>query len=160
MEDRAYQNALRRREKLKKELADVDLFISLYQMFKGDSTTVEAAPKPLPPAPPKPRVKTSTRQRRGLAKETLSPIIKDILMAHGRPMTRGHLVNALRSRDISITGTNPGKNMGTTMWRLRNEFINIEGQGYWPVDEPCEAVGYKPGATNSDDEITLDKLMG
>ena len=46
--------------------------------------------------------------------------------------------------------------MGTVMWRLKDQFVNLEGRGYWPRDIPTK--GYDPSDANSPEAIahTLD----
>jgi len=60
-------------------------------------------------------------------------------------MTRTELLEALKESGVQLAGSDEARYLGTIMWRLRDEFINIEGHGYWPRDIPCEAVGYAPG---------------
>jgi hypothetical protein len=62
----------------------------------------------------------------------------------GRPLQRDPLLAAVQQRGIQIDGANRARNLGTIMWRLRKSFVNIRGEGYWPSDVPCPAVGYSP----------------
>lgn len=84
-----------------------------------------------------------------MSRHQLSPIIRDVLIDLNEPKPRGPLVDALADRGIYIGGDKPSRNLGTIMWRLRDQFINIEGCGYWPIDLPCEKIGYNPEAEDS-----------
>ena len=154
MEDRAYRNALKRRDELKKELVEVEHFIEMYQQFMNYHAGPMGDGGPLRSSV---SVRPSMRTRRRMSREEMAPIIKDVLIEHGRPMTRGPLVEALAAKNIPIAGTDPSKNMGTIMWRLRGRFINIEGEGYWPKDVSCDAVGYDP--EESENETEMARLL-
>jgi hypothetical protein len=136
-----YQDALRRRDELRKQLADIEEFIRIWDRYFG--TEAERSP-----APPPTKVAPSTN---GRAAPTRSPtraiageIARRVILAKGLPMTRGELVAAFSREGMPIAGENPNKNMGTIMWRMRDRFTNIEGRGYWPSDVPCPAIGYQP----------------
>src|SRR3954447_7273819 len=66
------------------------------------------------------------------------PLAYEVLLEHGRPMTRNELVGAIEARGFPLAGKNKSKNLGTILWRFRNRFDNIEGRGYWPKDVPLK----------------------
>ncbi len=144
MEDSVYKKALLRSLELKTELQDVEQFLELYQRFAGteteqDDTTGESGG---------PRI----------TRNELAPLIRKSLLKRGRPLTRGQLLEALKEDGVFIGGRNQTKNLGTIIWRLRDQFVNIEGYGYWPRDVEYEHAGYDPDDPNSPEEIerTLD----
>jgi hypothetical protein len=51
-------------------------------------------------------------------------------------------VEALELKGVPVAGTNKSKAIGTILWRLRDQFTNLTGFGYWPVDLDCPAAGY------------------
>lgn len=59
-----------------------------------------------------------------------------VLQEFGQPMTRGKIIEALRSRNIELSAADKGRYIGTIIWRHKETFINIEGQGYWLRNEP------------------------
>ena len=139
--DQAYQSALRKRDDLKRQLAEAEEFLRLWNRVLGsdavDSVTPstamgqgEIAAQPLPK-------KSPTRDR-------AAEIARKIILAGGIPMTRGQLVEAFEARGTPVGGLNPRRNMGTIMWRLRDRFINLEGLSYWPLDVANERCGYTP----------------
>lgn len=150
MTDIAYENAVKRQAELKKELAEVEDFLRLYQRFSGgteggqNALTKSVEPNDSATVSPPPT-------KRGLTKRQLRKNAREIILENGRPMTRGQLVEALEARGLPVGGANPSKNMGTMMWRLRDYFVNLEGFGYWPIDKDCSVAGYtgKPAEQSS-----------
>jgi hypothetical protein len=112
-----------------------------------------ARPRERPVA--RPRERTSVRASRTPAPKTLAAagVIKaarEVLIAEGRPRTRGTLVKALEARGYRVSGKDKERNLGTIMWRARDQFINIERLGYWPKDIPCPKIRYVPGMSPED----------
>lgn len=143
--DKAYEAALQKRAKLLQELENIEQFLRMYDHF--------ATGRPLKKSSRSSDVGTlrsdsaGTSRRvagRSPSKEKVAEAAREILLAHGKPMTRAELLDNLDSRGLVIVGTNRVKNMGTMMWRLRDQFVNIEGYGYWPKDMECDEVGYRP----------------
>lgn len=102
----------------------------------GDDRGGEAAQK-------RPRMAPSPRELASLAREEI--------LAKGRPLTRGDLVDALQARGVHISGLDKAKNLGTILWRFRDEFSNIPGRGYWPTDMPNPELNIGPPDDKSDD---------
>ena len=140
MEDRAYRNAMKRRQELQAELREIDQFLDLWKRYAG--TEPEQLPLGGRPGGVAPTGGGRRGERTGLSREELAPHIRAVLIENDRPMTRGQLVQALANRNVSIGGTDTAKNLGTIMWRLRDRFINLEGHGYWPIDLSCENARY------------------
>lgn len=145
MADTTYQDALKRREVLKRELKKLNDFIELYEEIFG--TEAEQASHSLPFEQPKPgetQESAPPPRRKNPPRQEIGRRAREVILSNGTPMTRGELLNALAARGMQIVAANPPKAMGTIMWRLRRQFVNLEGYGYWPKDVPCAVVGYSP----------------
>lgn len=152
MTDRAYQNALRRRVELQKALSEVDEFIRLWRRFAGTEAEQDVASGGHDAG------QSSPVSERSLPRQEIRKRAREFMLERGTPMTRGELVEAFHMRGLPIGGVDPARNMGTIMWRLRDDFVNIEGHGYWPRNKACQSVGYDPSDPNSPEAIshTLD----
>lgn len=130
---------LEKRAKLREELHKIDSFLDLYRELIGtepvpSETNVSAKRVE--------KVAEHYRRRSGTVKPSdLGPMVRRILLDHGKPMTRSELVKALEDRDVPLGGADKSKYLGTILWRAREAFTNIEGQGYWPSDVPWEGKG-------------------
>jgi len=145
MSDEALQNALRRKARLEKELKDINEFIRLYRQFGTEPEQMLSVSSEDSGGTPSEGLKhIFAATRANPPRKVLEPLIQDLIMARYKPMTRGELVNALASYGVNIRAADPRKAMGTMMWRMRDKFVNIEGQGYWLRDQPLASVGYKP----------------
>jgi hypothetical protein len=78
-----------------------------------------------------------------LSPSEISGLAKSILLERGRPMKRRELLAEMEKRNIPIAGTDKNKNLGTILWRHRNEFVHIEKLGYWPKDTRLNGL-YEP----------------
>lgn len=162
--DSVMHNALRRREELQRELRDVERFLALYDRFKGEppQQTLPGLQDDLPQEQQGVESGTSADQGDAPASITdkallrlnrlqMRPHITTILEEASRPLTRGHLLRKLEQRGVLVGGTyDKSKNMGTIMWRLRNDFVNLPGLGYWPRHLRYEPAGYDPGGGSND----------
>lgn len=149
MDDIAYRNAMRRRKELQAEIADIDRFLEMWKRYAGtESGNVEPTGNKAGAVSP-PHTPGRTMQR--LQRERHAKDIRNIIVTAGRPLTRGQIIEGLDKHDILVGGKDKSKNIGTVMWRLRDRFVNIAGEGYWPKDMPCLAVGYEPKAESKND---------
>jgi hypothetical protein len=153
--EQAYQNALRRRAELRQELDEIETFLRLYEKYvslagsvqdtsaiKGDLTMGHADNSaPTPDQPPE-----------HVAGMALVPHIRRVILDIGRPQSRSGVVKALSDRGIQVGGQDPVTNVGTIMWRAKQEFINLKPHGYWPRDVAYAAVGYDPAQDAEPDE--------
>lgn len=155
MSDEIIRRLLKRREAALRELERVDELIKLYQeVKKGEEEEDDAATdiNRLLRSLAEQGVRLDQRREvlRHMPAHTVrpkdvGPIARRLMLDNGRPMTRTELLEALKQNGVQLAGSDEARYLGTIMWRLRDEFINIEGRGYWPRDIPCEAVGYVPG---------------
>lgn len=67
--------------------------------------------------------------------EILIPVVKEILRANHKPMSRRELHKALSDRGLVVRGTDPVKTLGTILWRANDQIKQIEGWGYWPAED-------------------------
>lgn len=156
MSDAAYQNALAKRDRLLKELEEVNNFLKLYQRFspktskpdQGDGGHQEAA-SGTKGAPP----------RSGSTPERFEPYIRSALITAGRPLPRGELLERLKAAGNPIPGEYPAKNLGTIMWRLKDKFVTLPGAGYWIMGVAMPEFGYNPPGAKSFDEAMLEYLI-
>ena len=59
-------------------------------------------------------------------------------------MTRGDLVQAFADAGVTLGSGDQCRNIGTTMWRLKDTFVNLDGFGYWLRDKAYGKAGYLP----------------
>ena len=117
MVDQAYENALKRKRELERELQEVDTFIKLWQRFAR--TEAERPAGGESPEVTEPEFGLTPSPQRGLSRDEVGRWAREIILQHGMPMTRGELVNAFEAKGLPIGGVDPSRNMGTIMWRLR-----------------------------------------
>ena len=157
MEEKVYQNALARRTALMKELADLDTFIQMYERLAGmepsQGVVVDGSP-----LPEKKVAATHKPRKRINRSEDIARMTRMVLLARNKPMTRGEIVDALEDRGVTLGGADKSKNIGTILWRLKDQFINLEGHGYWIRDLPYPEADYDPNDPNSEYAVadTLD----
>lgn len=142
------KEAVHLRDRLRKQLSEVEEFIRLWDVIFGDDdreTEAEQTRADAPVSIVAPAKKSeSSRPKRSPTGRLAAKVAREIITERGAPMTRGELVKAFESRGYPIAGSPPSRNMGTIMWRLRDKFVNIEGHGYWPKDIPNPSLGYVP----------------
>ncbi|QDZ08535.1 hypothetical protein FPZ24_14530 [Sphingomonas panacisoli] len=126
------QQAIERRNALRRELEALDRFIADY----GPAVRAEkqldlptnadlfdmAADKP-------------SRSERAATVARMMDDAEQIILATGRPMTRSQLLARLTDGGHRIDGGDQSKVLGTNIWRSRR-FHNILGAGYWPKSAP------------------------
>lgn len=174
-----------RRERFRKKIEEIDLLLSLLQKHDVDgdedddedddikatvpmtqgsviSNTVRVRRRAFDFGDDPPKTERPTRN---LPKALMSQVVKQILHERRKPMTRTDIVEALELKGIPVAGADRNKAIGTIMWRMRDEFVNLQGWGYWLASEDFPQAAYKAptGAENDDDEtkpqtaLALDK---
>jgi len=156
---KALDNAIKRAAELRKELAEVEGFIRLYEVFSGGSDAAEFGASPSRetqadrqfignnPVDNQETVsgeksgRIRTRHRRGATPNELAEVVERVIRGAGRPMTRGELVSALDARDMEIPAEDKPRYIGTIMWRNKSKFVNISGLGYWVRGEAWRQDG-------------------
>jgi len=125
MTDTAYDNALKRQEELRKELAEIDQFLLLYRRFTrtGHEQVV------------------SSKGSQGLLSQLLeipakvgpseyAEMAERLIREAGRPLTRGELADLLVKQGVNFPTDDVPRYLGTILWRNRDRFINVPGLGY------------------------------
>lgn len=145
MDERLYQEALRRREQIQKQLgelsAELDAIEHVIRVYRGSLIKdVDTDYKDSAEVPTQRDEGNSpgARRRNPLPPRTLADLARAEIIARKRPMTRGELVDALEAKGVSLHAQDKAKNLGTILWRFREEFENIPGRGYWPKDVPLD----------------------
>ena len=155
--EQAYQNALRRRDDLQREIdryrAEVEQINSFLELCAHFAGMEEGAAQRSLPAVGANRLSQPVGDKRRRRLTTVSgmallPHIRRAILETGRPIPRGAIVQALEARGIRVggKGKNPAAYIGTVMWRASNKadspFIGL-AMGYWPRDVACAAAGYE-----------------
>jgi len=143
MSDHAYKIALERRAKLRKELDEIENFIHVYQRLAGTEPERVDSGELRAEMPSESGVSPATLRQRSLRRNDVAKYAREIILEHGQPMTRGQLVKEFDRRGLPLGGEDRSRNLGTIMWRLKDQFVNLRGRGYWPKDEP-----FPPGAND------------
>lgn len=171
--DNILNNALKKKIKLEKNLEEINNFIEIYKSLDSRTKDVHLAAaktnflntdssKTISVDKVEKKVDvpiaTKSHQRviqepktqkrvRGTSPNEIVPMIEDILIAKGLPMTRSEVLKELLKDDVNVGGGDKSKNIGTIMWRRKDKFISLPGQGYWLKNRPCRKVNYIPEDT-------------
>lgn len=141
MSKTAYENALARREELRREMEKVEQFLALYQEFESPAHNSPNSPKPLE-SDAKNAVGERATQRRKSAKKVSPAVLKDyvaaILKESGRPLSRREIVHALEAKKVPVPGENKTGYIGSLIHRFKDEISRADDGGYW-------FTGYGPG---------------
>ena len=138
--DEILRNLRLKRERLKADLSEVDKAITMFERAKAElSPDLFSELTPTQRETPNP----SPRARNAIAPRDLALAAKDVLLAAGKPMKRGDIVQELSRRGIEIAGKDPNKNLGTILWRHQEMFVTVNALGYWVKDVPLPGV-YEP----------------
>lgn len=141
MAEDAYKNALAKKQRLLRELEEVNNFLKLYQRFTPKG---QAKPEPAAASHNEEPVDKTASGKKVSVPAKFEPIIRHVLLIAGRALPRSMLLKKLEENGTPIPGKNPSKNLGTIMWRLRDQFTNIEGFGYWVAGVTNDAAHYIP----------------
>ena len=155
MSDRAYENAVARRESVQTELSDVekrlyvlrgelrdiDNFLELWRRYAG-----EEAVSPVP----------AMQSRRNSKKEEVAEAAYDIIRERGEPMARSELFKRLIERGMVLNGSDPEMVLSTMLWRMRNRIQRLKKGGYWLADVQFKGAGEDPYFANPE----MDEAIG
>jgi hypothetical protein len=81
-------------------------------------------------------LRTSGGRHVNPSRKEVGELARGFMIDKGAPMTRGEILARLSDIGKPVLSQDPNQNIGTMMWRLRDEFINVEGRGYWPKNVP------------------------
>lgn len=145
-------------ERCQAEVRDIDTFLAMYTRFAGDEGMNEA---PQGSEADHPHAESSPDEARvedgyspssnniHVSQEQFESDARKLLIENGRPMKRGQLIKRFHSNGLRVGGNDEAKNFGTKIWKARDRFVNISGEGYWPRDIDCPAVDYQSKAESS-----------
>ena len=131
--DDEIKKIIEKRDQLRQELQKIDNFLELYRDLTG-TELVQTEPSGKLANVDNFRRRGRKRTPGTVSPSDLGPMIRRILLEHGKPMTRSELLRALEGRDVKLAGEDKARYLGTIMWRMREAFVNIDGYGYWPKD--------------------------
>lgn len=127
--DSAYANALKRKEELENELRDVETFLSLYRRFQG-SQRQENNPDS-PPSNDDLFVNDGYgRKVRALRPPEIADRAEELIRAAKRPLTRAEIVKEMERLGYVLNSDDKPRYVGTILWRQKDRFTNIPGEGY------------------------------
>ncbi|UUL81897.1 hypothetical protein [Sphingomonas qomolangmaensis] len=134
--DDLLRQAYERRERLRRELAALDVFIA-------NSESIASGPSPDTRANYEFRLEPPSASR-GRAVRTpnlnkLYEAAEQTILQAGKPLSRSELLKRLEQQGFSFPGTDKVKVFGTNLWRSRR-FISLKGFGYWPETHPLPAA--------------------
>lgn len=145
MVDEIYKLAIERARKIRAELERLDTFIATYEELAAASQPAAESKITAPLEAASTRPADDAQPSKGAPQEELERIALRILLEHGAPLQRQALFDRVKATGITIGGRDERANFGTKISRSE-KFVNLSKLGYWPVDKPCDAAGYQPGA--------------
>lgn len=153
----AIHNALKRKKELERELAEIHRFLSMYDQFSGSPAAGIKASRSQPATPDESGDASEAGNTGRLKPAALAQLMEEILDETGKPMQRYELVAAVEARGFKIESEDKPRYLGTILWRHRDRFVNISGQGYTlATDMPAdEAEGHRrvSEALGDDDDV-------
>ena len=146
MEQDLHRRALKKRAELIEQIKKIDIFLEEYQELAGfeSSNSLEERLAEMPELRKnrKPEQVENENSEKKLRVRAQNPkpaevitLVKRILRAEQRPMTRTELLSALLERGMVVAGVDPAKVLGTNLWRSE-EIEKAKFGGYWIKGEP------------------------
>jgi hypothetical protein len=128
--DQAYQKAVIRKKELEDELAEIELFLMLYERFSNgtepEPDDARSESDRVEPTRGEPADFPRPRGNPDIIASMAEAVLKDV----GRPMTRGELAREIEKRGTKLPAGDKAKYVGTILWRKNDRFANV-GHGYW-----------------------------
>lgn len=152
--DRAYANALKRKEEIENELAKINSFLDLYRHFSGPEGE-QIEPPPQESRGGGNKETTNPRASRFPKPPEIADMAERLIRGAGHPLTRAQIVERLETAGVELNSEDKPRYVGTILWREKDRFINIPGEGYTMEDmaTPLQALeGIMQGDEDTDDE--------
>ena len=130
----AYENAIAKRDALRKEIEKIEEFLALYQQFESDGIDTINAIKANKNGAKTPESTATPHRRKSPRKVTpvvLKDNVADILKDSGKPLSRREIVEAIEARGIVMPGTNKTGYIGSLLHRFKSEISSTKQGGYW-----------------------------
>lgn len=125
--------AIERRARLAKELALLDQYIELHERLFGDARKPISATAYISEEGDTVAAHGRQEPRTRNDPKAIADAAERIICEAGRPIKRGELVRRIEATGLTLNTSDKGKYIGTILWRERQRFENIEGEGYWVV---------------------------
>lgn len=154
--DRAYANALKKKDELERELAKVNAFLAMYHEFSG-SEREQTEPAGKESLPVDSSGNMTHRPRRRLRPSEIADLSERVIRGADGPLTRAEIVSRLENAGVEIHSEDKPRYVGTILWRQKNRFVNIDGKGYVMADmvRPSGS-GKTPAEEQASNEKTED----
>ena len=127
------QDLQARKARLTAELEMIDQYLALHAKLFPSAKLANVS------GPVRIHVERPTRPQKNDPAE-VAKRAEELIRAHGKPIQRGELVRRIEASGMPLHTNDKGKYIGTILWRQRNKFVNVEGQGYWIVGLPVEST--------------------
>lgn len=134
MSNNAYQNAVSKRDALKKELEKIEEFLTIYQQFDSNVTTPDISSKPSDSLQKIEETQPAAQRRKSLMKASpivLKDVAKAALREAGIALSRRQLIEAIEAKGYLFPGANKSNYMGSLIHRYKDEISRSENGGYW-----------------------------
>lgn len=131
--DRAYANALKRKEELENELAKISVFLDMYRHFSGPERE-QTEPNINASVMPISKESGSSPPRRRLRPHEIAVLAERVIRGADEPLTRAEIVTRLESAGVELHSDDKPRYVGTILWREKDRFINLAGRGYVTSD--------------------------
>lgn len=138
--DETLVKALKKRDKLRKQLEQVEQFIDLFQALFGEDGEGAGPAFSALDTPSAPVKAAEPRRKRGNPSE-IADAVEKVIRDMGQPLQRGDIVDMLEIEGHKIRSADKPRYIGTILWRNNDRFVNIEGRGYWLKDVPLPGAG-------------------
>ncbi|RWN17325.1 MAG: hypothetical protein EOR94_20780 [Mesorhizobium sp.] len=131
--DRAYANALKRKQEIEAELAKIDSFLEMYRQFSGPEQE-QTEPAVNDSSGTGNEETMNPRSSRRLRPPEIADLAERVIRGAGHPLTRAEIVSRLESAGIELHSEDKPRYLGTILWREKARFVNVSGQGYIMAD--------------------------
>jgi len=150
MTDHVLEKARAKRERLARDLAELDAFLKVYEEIVGE-----------PPEDDAPHIRHRTRPvfHGGGEAQRIAPsnpqtetfrtvqAAREIIADRGRPIPLSELYAGLTKRGMSFGGKNPVNTLGARLSNAGDVVVTLKGFGWWLAEQPYAPAGYTPPET-------------
>ena len=117
----AYANAIRRRQQLLEEIAEIDRFLRLYEKYSNEISD---------------DIDETIDQNTGMPQKDFPTFMRNILRNAGSPLNSRQILSLMKLLNVPIGGSDELRNLTTKLWRARDEIVRLDNRTYWPRDLP------------------------
>ena len=128
----AIRNALIQIKRSEAAIAKAERFITDYEEFSGEKTDRDAflSGGNEKSNPHNPQERMANLVTRANNPKRIVDVAEKVIRDAGRPIQRGDLVAAIEATGLEIFSEDKPRYIGTLLWRNKDRFENIEGEGY------------------------------